>query len=122
MHEVDRRLPSISAMERAAARRVPKFAFDYLQGGIGAEGCLAANREALDRLRGIADVFLLQQLQREVETGLDPLQPREGVERAFRFTQRDTGVIPEHLHDDIAPAAIVIAQFAHQGVAVAQRH
>ena len=50
MSGLDRRLPSIPAMERAAARRVPRFAFEYLQGGIGAEACLAANRTALDRI------------------------------------------------------------------------
>ena len=44
MPQLDRRLPSIASMERAAKRRMPKFAFDYLQGGIGAEACLAGNR------------------------------------------------------------------------------
>ena len=48
---LDRRLPSIVAMERVAARRVPKFGFDYLCGGIGQEACLAANRAALDAIK-----------------------------------------------------------------------
>ncbi|MDG2479466.1 MAG: alpha-hydroxy acid oxidase [Alphaproteobacteria bacterium] len=48
MSGLNRRLASISAMERAAARRIPRFAFEYLQGGIGHEACLAANRRALD--------------------------------------------------------------------------
>ena len=48
MSRLDRRLPSIAAMEAAAARRAPRFAFDYLRGGIGRETCLRANRRALD--------------------------------------------------------------------------
>jgi L-lactate dehydrogenase (cytochrome) len=48
MPQLDRRLPSITSMERLAKRRIPKFAFDYLQGGIGAEACLVGNRKALD--------------------------------------------------------------------------
>ena len=51
MSRLDRRFPSLAAMERAAARRVPRFAFDFLQGGIGRETCLAANRAALDAVR-----------------------------------------------------------------------
>ena len=34
-------------MEQAARRRMPKFAFDYLQGGIGVEACLKANIYAI---------------------------------------------------------------------------
>ena len=48
MSQLDRRFPSIASMERAAKRRMPRFAFDYLQGGIGEEACLVGNRKALD--------------------------------------------------------------------------
>ena len=51
MSSLDRRFPSLAAMERRAAGRVPRFAFDFLQGGIGREACLAANRAALDAVR-----------------------------------------------------------------------
>ena len=51
MPQLDRRLPSITSMEHVAKRRMPKFAFDYLQGGIGAEACLAGNRRALDNVQ-----------------------------------------------------------------------
>lgn len=59
MSDLLRRLPSVAAMERAAARRVPKFAFDYLQGGIGAESCLARNRAALDAVQ-LAPRYLVE--------------------------------------------------------------
>ena len=38
-------------MRAAARRRVPEFALDYLEGGIGRGQNLAQNREVLDRLR-----------------------------------------------------------------------
>ena len=51
MPQLDRKFPSIASMERATKRRIPKFAFDYLQGGIGAEACVTGNRRALDNVR-----------------------------------------------------------------------
>jgi L-lactate dehydrogenase (cytochrome) len=48
---LEQRFPSVSFMERAARRRVPKFAYDYLTGGIGQELCLRRNREALDAVQ-----------------------------------------------------------------------
>jgi len=51
MPQLDRKFPSIASMERATKRRIPKFAFDYLQGGIGAEACLTGNRRALDNVQ-----------------------------------------------------------------------
>ena len=47
---LDRRFPSIHAMQECAARRVPRFAFGYLEGGIDREVCLAANMNALRRV------------------------------------------------------------------------
>ncbi len=43
--------PSVAAFERAARSRVPRFAADYLFGGIGAERCLRRNREVLNDIR-----------------------------------------------------------------------
>lgn len=40
--------PSVADLERAARRRIPKFAWDYLNGGIGDETCLRRNRQAFD--------------------------------------------------------------------------
>jgi len=48
---VDQRFPSIAAMERVAARRIPKFAHDYMAGGIGREVGLGRNVQALDAVR-----------------------------------------------------------------------
>lgn len=47
----DRRFPSIPAMERAAARRLPRFAHDYMSGGIGREDGLRRNVSDFDRVR-----------------------------------------------------------------------
>jgi len=48
--QLDRRFASIVDLEVAAKRRLPKFAFDYLQGGIGNEAGLARNRATLDAI------------------------------------------------------------------------
>ena len=48
--KLDRRFPSIHAMQECAARRVPRFAFGYMEGGIDREVCLAANIDALRRV------------------------------------------------------------------------
>ena len=37
MRNLERWFPSITAMERSAARRIPRFAFGYMQGGIDRE-------------------------------------------------------------------------------------
>lgn len=45
-----RRFPAIEDLERRAARRIPRFAFEFLQGGAGDDSGPARNRSAL---RGI---------------------------------------------------------------------
>jgi 4-hydroxymandelate oxidase len=42
---------SIAAVERLAAARLPSEVWDFIAGGSGAEGALADNRAALDRVR-----------------------------------------------------------------------
>jgi len=49
--QLDSRFPCISDLEKAARKRMPKFAFDYLQGGIGRETALHRNRIDLDAIR-----------------------------------------------------------------------
>jgi isopentenyl diphosphate isomerase/L-lactate dehydrogenase-like FMN-dependent dehydrogenase len=49
--DLDRRFPSIALMETAAQRRIPRFAWDYLSGGIGREQVLAENCARLDRIK-----------------------------------------------------------------------
>jgi len=48
---LDQRFPSIAAMEKAARRRTPKFAYDYMSGGIGAEEGLARSVADLARVK-----------------------------------------------------------------------
>ena len=45
---LDQKYPYIDDLERAARRRIPHFAWQYLSGGIGREVGLQANRNALD--------------------------------------------------------------------------
>lgn len=47
----DQRFPSIAAMEQAARRRTPRFAYDYMAGGIGAEEGLARNVSDFARVK-----------------------------------------------------------------------
>ncbi len=48
---LDKRFPSIPYMEKAAARRMPKFIHDYMVGGIGLEHGVKNNREALNAVK-----------------------------------------------------------------------
>ncbi len=47
---LDQQFPSTAVMAQAARRRMPKFAWDYLTGGIGREEGLDRNRRALDKV------------------------------------------------------------------------
>ena len=47
---MDRKFSSIAAFEKGAKRRIPRFAADYLFGGIGAESCVLRNREWFNRV------------------------------------------------------------------------
>jgi L-lactate dehydrogenase (cytochrome) len=47
----DRRFPSIALMATAAERRIPRFAWDYMAGGIGRVAVLAENCARLDRVK-----------------------------------------------------------------------
>src|SRR3982074_3159437 len=46
--ELHRRFPTIAYLRRRARRRLPSFAFEYLDGGAGADGGIARNWRALD--------------------------------------------------------------------------
>jgi len=56
----DPKLPSVADMADKARQRIPGFALDYLEGGIGGEYCLQRNRSALD------DVLLWPHYLRDV--------------------------------------------------------
>jgi L-lactate dehydrogenase (cytochrome) len=70
MPQLDRRFPSIASMEHATKRRIPKFAFDYLQGGIGAEACVTGNRRALDNVRLAPRYLPTEPIRPVLETNL----------------------------------------------------
>ena len=95
MSHLDRRLPSIASMERVAKRRMPKFAFDYLQGGIGAEACLAGNRRALDNV---------QLAPRYLPTG--PIQPNLDTSLFDRKFPMPFGASPLGLSGLMWPQAV----------------
>jgi (S)-mandelate dehydrogenase len=46
--KLHRRFPTIAYLRRHARRKVPSFAFEYLDGGAGADGGIARNWRALD--------------------------------------------------------------------------
>lgn len=48
---MSRALHSIEAMRTAAQRRLPRFAFDYIDGGAGREIALARNQRAFEQIR-----------------------------------------------------------------------
>ncbi len=48
---LNQRYPSIAALEAAARRRIPKFAFDYMSGGIGIEDGMRRNISDLGAVR-----------------------------------------------------------------------
>src|SRR6185312_9103566 len=45
-----RRFPGLHSLMKRAKRRIPRFAFDYLEGGVGDEICIERNRRALDAI------------------------------------------------------------------------
>ena len=48
---LDRKFPCVAEMEKVATKRVPRFAYEYLIGGIGREQCLQTNISALDEIK-----------------------------------------------------------------------
>ncbi|MCP4333989.1 MAG: alpha-hydroxy-acid oxidizing protein, partial [Gammaproteobacteria bacterium] len=49
--DLERRFPCIADMESAAKRRLPRFAWDYMAGGIGREVVLRENIASLDHVK-----------------------------------------------------------------------
>ena len=48
--KLHRRFPNVAYLRRHASRHVPRFAFEYLDGGAGADGGIARNWRALDAI------------------------------------------------------------------------
>jgi L-lactate dehydrogenase (cytochrome) len=51
MHAYDTRYPAIADLKERARRRLPKFAWEYLSGGIGPEYGLRRNRDAFNEVQ-----------------------------------------------------------------------
>ena len=68
---------SIAEFREAARRRLPKFVFDYVDGGSGSESTISENRSALDRLRllGAAPVDVSDASQRVTLFGQELSMP-----------------------------------------------
>ncbi len=64
------KFPSISYMEKAAERRIPRFAFEFLQGGIGMEQCLLRNRQALDEIQFSPKYLTVEHVNPSLETSI----------------------------------------------------
>lgn len=71
MFSMDRRFPGIPAMRRATRRRIPHFAWEYLNGGIGRDLGKRHNRNALDRVKLMPRYLGGERLQ--VETSVSVL-------------------------------------------------
>lgn len=69
---LDQRFPCIDDLERAALRRIPRFASEYLRSGIGREAGLALNRSALDAVQFDVD-YLLPERANRPDTSVDLL-------------------------------------------------
>ncbi len=48
---IAQRYPCVADLEATAKRRMPRFAWEYVSGGIGNETCIARNRRALDEVK-----------------------------------------------------------------------
>lgn len=60
-------MPTLDYLDRAARRRIPRFAWDFLEGGTGADVGIAENRAALDAVKLVPRYGT----PGPVETGLD---------------------------------------------------
>ena len=89
----DARYPGIADLKRRAKRRLPNFAFDYLEGGIDDEQAKRRNRQAFH------DVHLTPRYLRNVST-IDTQVTLFGTQYALPF-----GVSPVGLGDMLWPGA-----------------
>ncbi|MEM6618168.1 MAG: alpha-hydroxy acid oxidase [Pseudomonadota bacterium] len=59
--DLDLKYPEMADLRARAKRRIPRFAFDYLDSGTGRELGLCTNREALDRVQFMPQILRGQQ-------------------------------------------------------------
>src|SRR5437660_9013811 len=80
--ELHRRFPTVAYLRRRARRHVPRFAFEYMDGGAGADGGIARNWSALDAVELVP--------RYGVTTALPPV----GIELFGRHYSAPIGVAP----------------------------
>ncbi len=61
--------PTISDLEKRARRRIPHYAWEYLDSGTGSEECLKRNRDAFERV-SLVPRFLKGEIKPDTETEL----------------------------------------------------
>ena len=72
--ELQRRFPTVAHLRNYARRHVPHFAFEYMDGGAGADGCIARNWNALDAVELVPRYGVTSGLP-PVEVARVPLSP-----------------------------------------------
>src|SRR3989442_192356 len=80
--KLHRRFPTVAYLRRRARRHVPRFAFEYMDGGAGADGGIARNWSALDAVELVP--------RYGVTTALPPV----GIELFGRHYSAPVGVAP----------------------------
>ena len=63
------RYPSIAYLRRCARRRIPHFAWEYIDSGTGADECVRRNREALSAVTLIPQ-FMKGEFEPDISTAL----------------------------------------------------
>ena len=91
--KLEQRYPSIASMERVVRRRIPRFAADYMLGGVGQEAGLARNRSVLNTI-----TF-------EPRYIIDPIEPVVRVKVLGREYAAPFGVAPIGLSGIVWPLA-----------------
>ncbi|MCX7559330.1 alpha-hydroxy acid oxidase [Sulfitobacter sp. F26204] len=67
--DLHRKYPALTDLRSAAHKRIPKFVWDYLDSGTGAEAAKARNRQELDRI-GFLPSILHGELKPDLRTSL----------------------------------------------------
>ena len=88
-----RKSACVADLKRRAKRRIPKFAFDYIEGGCNSELAISNNREALD------DVFLRPEYMQSYA------KPELGVELFGKHYSAPFGIAPLGLTGLVWPDA-----------------
>lgn len=69
MNNLDDTFPAISDLAKAAKRRIPHFAWEYLDSGTTQDAAMRSNRDALDRI-ALVPRFLRGDQQPDLSTTL----------------------------------------------------